>query len=190
MSASIFVFVFLATVAIISALGVIAQKNPVHCLLALIVTLTSIGALFITLNAVTVGFLQIIVYVGAIMVLFLFVIWLLNLQAQPLPVGHLAAKLFATVLVAAMVAELFVFIRKTNPALGASAIGVATGYGSIDSIAATLFGKYLMAFEVTSILLLVGVIGAVAVARRVLPEPPPPNPLLPSAEITTPPRPS
>jgi NADH-quinone oxidoreductase subunit J len=187
---SIAVFVFLATVAIISALGVIAQKNPVHCLLALIVTLMSIGALFITLNAVTVGFLQIIVYVGAIMVLFLFVIWLLNLQAQPLPVGHLALKLVATVLAAAMVAELFVFIRKLNPALGASAIGVESGYGSIDSLAATLFGKYLMAFEVTSILLLVGVIGAVAVARRVLPDPPPPNPLLPSSEITTPQGPS
>ena len=75
-------FIFLAVLSIISALGVIVQSNPVHCLLALILTLMAIGVLFIALDAVTVGFLQIIVYVGAIMVLFLFVIWLLNLQSE------------------------------------------------------------------------------------------------------------
>jgi NADH-quinone oxidoreductase subunit J len=157
-------FIFLATVSIVSSLGVVAQKNPIHCLLALILTLITIGALFIALDAVTVGFLQIIVYVGAIMVLFLFVIWLLNLQAEPVPMGHLGLKFFATIAVATMAAELFVFLAKTKITLGA--IPVVAGYGSIDSLAQTLFGQYLMAFETTSILLLVAVIGAVAVARR------------------------
>jgi NADH-quinone oxidoreductase subunit J len=161
-------FIFLAVVTILSSLGVVAQKNPVHCLLALIVTLVSIGALFIALDAVTVGLLQIIVYVGAIMVLFLFVIWLLNLQAEPVPIGHLGLKFFATLAVAAMAAELFAFLAKTKTTLGA--MPVVSGYGSIDSLAQTLFGQYLMAFEVTSILLLVAVIGAVAVARRALPD--------------------
>jgi NADH-quinone oxidoreductase subunit J len=161
-------FVFLAVVSIISSLGVVVQKNPIHCLLALILTLISIGAVFVALDAVTVGFLQIIVYVGAIMVLFLFVIWLLNLQAEPVPIGHLGLKFFATIAVAAMATELFVFLSKTKIALGEAP--VAVGYGSIDSLAQTLFGQYLMAFETTSILLLVAVIGAVAVARRALPE--------------------
>ena len=161
-------FIFLAVVSIVSALGVVVQKNPIHCLLALIMTLVTIGALFVALDAVTVGFLQIIVYVGAIMVLFLFVIWLLNLQAEPLPVGHLGLKFFATIAVAAMAGELFAFLSKTRTALGE--VNVAAGYGSIDSLAQTLFGQYLMAFETTSILLLVAVIGAVAVARRALPE--------------------
>ena len=76
------VFIFLAALAVISALGMVLQRNPVHCLLALVVTLLTIAVLFIGLDAVTVGFLQTIVYVGAIMVLFLFVIWLLNLQAE------------------------------------------------------------------------------------------------------------
>jgi NADH-quinone oxidoreductase subunit J len=67
-------FIFFAVVAIVSSLGVVAQRNPVHCLLALILTLVAIGGLFVALGAVAVGFLQIIVYVGAIMVLFLFVI--------------------------------------------------------------------------------------------------------------------
>ena len=130
----------------------------------------TIGVLFIALDAVTVGFLQIIVYVGAIMVLFLFVIWLLNLQSEPVPVGHLGLKLFAAVAVSAMVAELFVFVKKINPSL--HEMPILVGCGSIDMLADTLFGKYLMAFEVTSILLLVAVIGAVAVARRGLPDRP------------------
>ena len=161
-------FIFLGTVSLLSALGVVVQKNPVHCLLALIMTLVSIGALFVALDAVTVGFLQIIVYVGAIMVLFLFVIWLLNLQAEPVPVGHLGLKFFATIAVAALATELFVFFSKTHATLGE--VNVAEGYGSIDSLAQTLFGQYLMAFETTSILLLVAVIGAVAIARRALPD--------------------
>ena len=89
-------FIFLAVGGDLSALGVVVQRNPVHCLLALILTLVMIGVLFIALDAVTVGFLQIIVYVGAIMVLFLFVIWLLNLQAEPVPIGHLGLKFFGT----------------------------------------------------------------------------------------------
>ena len=157
-------FIFLAVVSLVSALGVVVQKNPIHCLLSLILTLVSIGALFVALDAVTVGFLQIIVYVGAIMVLFLFVIWLLNLQAEPLPIGHLGLKFFATIAVAAMAAELFAFVARTKVALRAGT--VSAGYGSIDSLAQTLFGQYLMAFETTSVLLLVAVIGAVAVARR------------------------
>jgi len=161
------VFIFLAVVAIISSLGVVVQRSPIHCLLALIITLISIGALFLALDATTVGFLQIIVYVGAIMVLFLFVIWLLNLQAEDVPVVHLGLKFFATIAVAAMAAELFVFFSRTQGALPPTT--VAADYGSIDSLAQTLFGQYLMAFETTSVLLLVAVIGAVAIARRAIP---------------------
>ena len=163
-------FIFLAVVAIISSLGVVVQKNPIHCLLALILTLMTIGALFLALDAITVGFLQIIVYVGAIMVLFLFVIWLLNLQAEPMPTRSLGLKFFATIAVAAMAAELFAFFSKTKSALGAVTVG--PDYGSIDSLAQTLFGQYLMAFETTSILLLVAVVGAVAIARRAVAERP------------------
>ena len=121
------VFVFLAALALISSIGVIAQRNPVHCLLALILTLITIGALFIALDAVIVGLLQIIVYVGAIMVLFLFVVWLLNLQAEATPVGHLALKLFASVAVATMVADkhicpssIFFHSRQNSPSRGMS----------------------------------------------------------------------
>jgi NADH-quinone oxidoreductase subunit J len=157
-------FVFVAALSIISALGVILQRNPVHSLLALVMTLLAIAVLFIGLGAVTVGFLQTIVYAGAIMVLFLFVIWLLNLQAEArVSEGHLALKFFGAIAAAALVAELFMIVRRApGVALGA----VPQDYGSIDSLAAVLFRDYLMAFEVTSLLLLAAVVGAVAMARR------------------------
>jgi NADH-quinone oxidoreductase subunit J len=157
-------FWFLAAVSLIAALGVVLQRNPIHCLLALIVTLLAIAVLFIGEDAVVVGFLQAIVYGGAIMVLFLFVIWLLNLGVEIGPTGHLALKLFGTIAVAAMLAELMIFLLP--PHLQVKFAGHAAGYGSIDSLSQKLFSEYLVAFEVTSVLLLVAVVGAVALARR------------------------
>jgi len=114
------VFIFLAALSVISAIGTVAQRNPVHCLLALVVTLLTIAVLFIGLDAVAVGFLQMIVYAGAIMVLFLFVIWLLNLQAEVRTApGHLALKAFSGLLFAALVAELFVLLWHAPSAAGA-----------------------------------------------------------------------
>ncbi len=160
-------FWFLAAVSLISAFGVVLQRNPLHCLLALIVTLLAIAVMFIGEDAVVVGFLQAIVYGGAIMVLFLFVIWLLNLRAEMGPTGHLALKFAGTMVVAAMFAELMAFLLP--PHLQVKFSGHAVGYGSIDSLSQTLFSEYLVAFEVTSVLLLVAVIGAVALARRSTP---------------------
>jgi len=158
-------FVFLAALAVIGALGVILQRSPIHCVLALALTLLDIGALFIGLGAETVGFLQIIVYVGAIMVLFLFVVWLLNLQTEVRGDGRLGFKLVGALAAAALAAEFITtFVRlpsmpETNT--------LALSYGSIDSLARLLFADYLIAFEVTSILLLAAIVGSIALARRV-----------------------
>ncbi|HLH75977.1 MAG TPA: NADH-quinone oxidoreductase subunit J [Candidatus Binataceae bacterium] len=162
-------FAFLAALAVLSALGVIVQRNPIHCLLSLVGTLLIIAVLFIGLGAVTVGFLQAIVYAGAIMVLFLFVIWLLNLQVEPPEGGRLALKVLAALFTAALIAELVMVFVNLGPALGGSQPAVGAGYGDINRLAQTLFSQYLIAFEVTSILLLVGVVGAIALARRVAP---------------------
>jgi NADH-quinone oxidoreductase subunit J len=149
---------------VLSALGVVMQSNPVHCLLALVLTLLTIAVLFIGQGAVVVGFLQAIVYAGAIMVLFLFVIWLLNVPVETGSTGRLAAKLLGAVGVAALLAELEVFWIPSH--LQVKAAGQAAGYGAIDALSQTLFSEYLIAFEVTSVLLLVAVVGAVALARR------------------------
>jgi NADH-quinone oxidoreductase subunit J len=160
------VFMFLAALAVISALGTVVQRNPVHCLLALVVTLLTIAVIFIGLDAVTVGFLQVIVYAGAIMVLFLFVVWLLNLQAELRSApGYLALKAISALLCAALAAELFVVVGHAPSAGGAQAVAAA-GYGSIDTLATTLFSDYLVAFEITSVLLLAAIVGAIALAGR------------------------
>jgi NADH-quinone oxidoreductase subunit J len=160
----LWLFAPVAALTIISALGVVLQRNPIHSLLALVMTLLEIAVLFIGLGAVTLGFLQAIVYAGAIMVLFLFVIWLLNVQTETRPVGgRLALKFFGAIAAAALVSELFVILGHA-PAGGE--VEVNTGYGSIHSLAMLLFSNYLIAFEVTSLLLLAAVVGSVAIARR------------------------
>ena len=159
-----FLYIFLGALAIVSALGVIVQRNPVHSLLALISTLLTIAILFIAEDAVVVGFLQIIVYAGAIMVLFLFVIWLLNLQTESGGTGHLALKLFGSLGAALFVTELVLILAP--PHLQVKFSQQPAGYGSIARLSGTMFTSYLIAFEVTSVLLLAAVVGSVALARR------------------------
>jgi NADH-quinone oxidoreductase subunit J len=160
----LYLFCFLALMAVAGALGVILQRSPVHCLLALAFTLIDIGVLFMGLGAVTLGFLQIIIYVGVIMVLFLFVIWLLNLQAEAAPAGRVALRFFAIAAAAAFGAEMCVVFFGGAPM--PAAVAVDPDYGSIERIARMLFSDYLVAFEVTSLLLLASVAGAIALARR------------------------
>ncbi len=160
----LWLFVFLAVLAVLAALGVILQRNPVHCLMALVVVLLDLAVMFIGLGAVTVGFLQAIVYVGAIMILFLFVIWLLNLQVEVRPGGSIALRLFGAIGAAALVAELCAFLIKAPASAGPR--NPPANFGSVATIAEALFTDYLIAFEATSFLLLVAVIGAVALARR------------------------
>jgi NADH-quinone oxidoreductase subunit J len=162
----LWLFIFLAALSIIAAAGVILQRHPVHSLMSLVLTLVVLAVLYIGLGATTVGFLQMIVYAGAIMILFLFVIWLLNLQSQPLDSGRLALKFLGSLGSAALIAELLVFVLRLPAPLGQNR-EVAADYGSIGVLAQSLFSDYLVAFEVTSVLLLVGVVGAVALARRV-----------------------
>src|SRR5277367_6202934 len=134
----VWLFIFLAALAVISGLGVILQRNAVHCVLALALVLIDMGVLFMGLGAETVGFLQIIVYVGAIMVLFLFVIWLLNIQAEQAPEGHLGIKFFGGIGAAALVAELFAIFLHAPPAATSP---LPLGYGSIATLAHQIFGS-------------------------------------------------
>jgi NADH-quinone oxidoreductase subunit J len=161
----LWLFIFLAVLSVIGAAGVILQRHPVHSLLSLVMTLVVIAVLFIGLGATTVGFLQMIVYAGAIMILFLFVIWLLNLQSQPVEPGRLALKFLGSLGSAALIAEFLLFVIHPPAAL-VQQRQVPVDFGSIERLAESLFTDYLIAFEATSVLLLVGVIGGVALARR------------------------
>ncbi len=164
------IFVISAVVAVFGAIMMIAQKNPVASVLYLIMSFLAQAVLYIQLGAMFVGVMLVIVYAGAIMVLFLFVIMLLNLRGsedlgeKPHPVSGIVKLLIAALLLM----ELIFVIRGVYTEFPNA--GVLTtqsdSFGSIKSIATLLFTKYLYPFELTGVLLLVAVVGAVVIAKR------------------------
>jgi NADH-quinone oxidoreductase subunit J len=166
-----FHFYLFGLVAIVSALLFVTRKSPVAAALWLVNTMFCLAALFVLLDAQFIGAIQVIVYAGAIMVVFLFVIMLLNLgQAGPADTRGIGWKLAAGAVAIAILAQVFAMTRTHTPAMltlpaGFAASQVATT-GAVAPIAGPLFNDYLLAFEITSILLLAAIVGAVVVGRQ------------------------
>jgi NADH-quinone oxidoreductase subunit J len=156
-------FYILGVASVAAALGVVLAQNPVHSALSLVLTLFLIAVGYVALQAHLVAALQIIVYAGAVMVLFLFVIMLLNLQPDPDEKPHLMQKLGAALLGSAVA---IVIAGAAIEGAGASMATLDETFGSTRALAAVLFRDYLVAFELTSVLLLVAVVGAVVLAKR------------------------
>ncbi len=159
---SALLFLVLALVTIGSALVVVLHRNPLYCALGLVATLGSIAVLFLGLEAQIVGFLQIIVYAGAIVVLFLFVIMLLNLQEEPEAFSTpllVVLGMGGGVALATIVALAIARTPVEMPAL-------RDDFGSTMPLAERLFTTYLLPFELTSILLLVAIVGAVVIGKK------------------------
>jgi len=161
-SAEIFFFI-LAGLSTVSSLLVIFQRNVVRSAMALVATLFLIAVLFLTLEAPMVGFLQILVYAGAIMVLFLFVIMLLNptvLERRQMfwwGFGSLTALL--------LIMEI-VFLISNSLRTGGPGASLKESFGSPESLAQSLFTDFVLPFEIASVLLLVAIVGAVVLAKR------------------------
>ena len=173
------VFAVSAAVIVAGAIGVIAARNPVHSALMLVMTLFGIAVLFVEQSADFLAVVQVIVYAGAIVVLFLFVIMLLGvdrldvMRRDPLP----GQRPLALVIGAAGL-SLLLFLAGVHWVTGARSVaGPAGGPGSnVEKLARSLFTTYLLPFEVTSVLLVIAVVGAVVLSRRpskeTEPEPP------------------
>ena len=170
------VFVIAAAAILVGAVGVIIASNPVHSALCLVATLFGIAVLFVAEDAHFLAAVQVIVYAGAIVVLFLFVIMLLgvdrseDLDTEPL-VGQRWMAAFAGIgLLAIGLITLFVTHRDYDTvALGAkSRVGQLSGPASdnVRKLGQALFTDYLFAFEITSVLLVIAVVAAVVLARR------------------------
>ena len=158
------VFLLLAVLLVAAALTVVAHPSPVYSACALVVTLFLLSVFFVALDAQLVAVLQVIVYAGAIVVLFLFVIMLLNLtQPESRPtagVPVVAVAVGGGIGIAALVAAA---LRRVPPA-GAPAL--PEGFGDTAALARRLFTAYVLPFELTSVLLLVAIVGAVGLASR------------------------
>ena len=161
---SVPVFLVLAALLVATALTVVTHPSPVYSACALVLTLFLLSVFFVGLDAQLVAALQVIVYAGAIVVLFLFVIMLLNLtQTEPHPTGGaplVAVAVGGGVAVVTLVAS--ALRRVTAP----SAPGLPAGFGETAALARRLFTAYLLPFELTSVLLLVAIVGAVGLAKR------------------------
>jgi NADH-quinone oxidoreductase subunit J len=162
---SIPLFLVLAALTIAAALVVILHRNPVYCALGLVSTLFLLAVLFIGLDAHMVAVLQIIVYAGAIVVLFLFVIMLLNLQVEER--AAVAPPLVAVAVVGGVLFAALVLLGIVRTPLGAP-VPVHAGFGGTEPLAERLFTVWLLPFELTSLLLLVAIVGAVVVGKKKL----------------------
>ena len=164
------VFVIASAVVLAGALGVVTARNPVHSALFLIQTLFGVAVLFVAQQAHFLAAVQVIVYAGAIVVLFLFVIMLLgvdrheNVAAEQLRGQRPAAAVLAVV----GLVELALLARSNSWSTGVRSVGgAADGPGSnVEKLGRSLFSTYLLPFEVTSALLVIAVVGAVVLARR------------------------
>ncbi|PLX30848.1 MAG: NADH-quinone oxidoreductase subunit J [Ignavibacteria bacterium] len=167
------VFFILAAVAAISGILMITRANPVNSALLLILNFISLAGIYLTLNAQFVAIIQILVYAGAIMVLVLFVIMLLNLQdegplREELSKRHYANVFFALAVLALIIEVLGWQGGETLNAMQQMAPN-AVQNGMVQNIGDVLFTSYVFPFEVTSILLLAAMIGAVVLAKKRFP---------------------
>ena len=157
-------FFLFAAVAIASGIMMIVHRNPIYCALFLIITLFSVAGLYVLLNAPFIAAVHIIVYTGAIMVLFLFVIMLLDLKSETLRQrsgGFM--RILSIVVSGVLFAELVLFLRSgiKNTPLVKEGLKI----GGTKEIGNLLFTEYLFPFEITSVLLLSAIIGSVILAK-------------------------
>lgn len=162
-----FQFYLFSLLAVGSAVLFVTRKNPVPAALWLVNVMFALSGLYVMLDAPFVGVIQVLVYAGAIMVVFLFVVMLLNLGTSEIgDLRGLAVRLGAGVVGLALLANLIVVVRSRQPEIMMS----PDVENVVTPVATSLFTDYLVAFELTSIILLVAVVGAVLLAkRRVLP---------------------
>jgi NADH-quinone oxidoreductase subunit J len=161
-------FAMFSGVAVGCALGVVFHRNPVHCALLLVGVLLSLAGVFILLHAQFVAALQVIVYAGAIMVLFLFVVMLLNVKGETPLLSPGMVKGFGFLFALIVCLELFYTILSPGGQEGAAPemAALPRDFGSPAALGRLLYTTWLYPFEITSILLLVAVVGAVVLAKR------------------------
>ncbi|WP_104990195.1 NADH-quinone oxidoreductase subunit J [Deinococcus sp. NW-56] len=165
-------FILLGALALVGAVITVAARNAVHAALGLVGTLLSVAGLFASLSASFLAAIQVIVYAGAILVLFLFVIMLLNANQpitgrDPVPFVRELAGLGGVILAGALAIIAFSY-RDPRPLTESAA--VLRG-GTAGAVGETLLTRFLLPFEAVSILLLVAIVGSVALVKRPVPQP-------------------
>ncbi len=165
-----FLFILLALVTTITALLVILQRNPVASAIYLIITIFCLAGIYLLLSAQFIAIIQVLVYAGAIMVLFLFVIMLLNLgkEQEKRMTRHLWQKVLGIFLGVVLLAQMGLIFQSflLGGRKGILPPEKVAAVGNTETVARLLFTDYLLPFEITSVLLLVAIIGAIVLAKK------------------------
>ena len=161
----VILFLIFAAIALVCAINLVVQTHPISSAVSLIGVMGSLAILYLLLGAEFIAAAQVIVYAGAVMVLFIFVIMLLNAGKES-PKGHsLMSQLLGVPVLMVLLLALAVLARHMYPAGTAVQFGKFRG-GTARAVGEALFTRYLLPFEVTSILILIAIIGAVVLARK------------------------
>jgi NADH-quinone oxidoreductase subunit J len=169
----LFFFAIFAFIAVVCAINVVVQTHPISSALSLIGVMGSLAVLYLLLGGEFIAMAQVIVYAGAVMVLFIFVIMLLNAGGESRRKGSVFAKIAGIPLLLVLLGMLAYFIGQQYPNAELVQFGVlkdAAGQslGSAQAVGTAIFTTYLLPFEVTSVLILIAIIGAIVLARKEL----------------------
>jgi len=162
-------FIVLAMGTVVTAILVVVQRNPVASAIYLIITFFCLAGIYLLLNAPFIAVIQVLVYAGAIMVLFLFVIMLLNLEKEKkLITRHRLQKVLGVFLGIILLAQIGMIFNSVllEGSKGKFPPEQVAALGNTEVVARLLFTDYLLPFEITSVLLLVAIIGAIVLAKR------------------------
>jgi len=161
----IYLFVLLAVIAIASALGMVLNKSTVNSALMLVINLVTLSGIYLLLNAQFLALIQILVYAGAIMVLFLFVIMLLNVDDEQSLFSKFRLKYFLSFLVGSVIFAQILYsiggVTDMLPEISSEMLEI----GTVEAVGDVLYTDYLFTFEMTAILLTAAVVGALMVAQ-------------------------
>ena len=158
-------FIVFGLICVAGAINLLVQRHPINSALSLVVVMSSLALIYLLLGAEFVAAVQIIVYAGAIMVLFVFVIMLLNAGAEERTRGSRIALVVGVPAVVVLTATVGWIMIRNNHQLGGITIG-ASNFGATSQIANLLFRNFLLPFEITSVLILIAIMGAVVLGKR------------------------
>lgn len=159
------VFYFFATILVLSAVAMITVRNPVHAALFLVLAFFTSGALWLLLEAEFLGITLVLVYVGAVMVLFLFVVMMLDINIAKMRAGYAKYLPVGLIVGAAMAAEMIIILNKSNFE-HAQASPKPADYSNTQALGELLFTKYFYPFEIAGVILLVAIIAAITLTMR------------------------
>jgi NADH-quinone oxidoreductase subunit J len=162
-----YLFWFFSLLMLVFGAAVVINRNPVASALSLVVCFMSLAALFISLDAFFIGVIQVLVYAGAIMVLFLFIIMLLDLRAEERRKVNAVAFLGGAAVAIAFFCQLLVVVRDLSAA-GQPLPALATRTDDVRNVGALLFSQYNLPFQIIGVLVLVATIGVVVLSKRQL----------------------